>query len=108
MSGTSRPSGAGPASASAAPKEKQRWFEIYHASATRFRRLAAAAHADVLIANHPVLDNTYANIAARDARQPGDPNPWVGEDSVQGYIIIIIITTAAECAAAGAVAGLSK
>jgi metallo-beta-lactamase class B len=85
-------------------REKQRWFEIYHASATRFRRLAAAAHADVLIANHPVLDNTYANIAALDARQPGDPNPWVvGEDSVRGYI-----TTAAECAAAGAVAGLSR
>jgi hypothetical protein len=79
-------------------REKQQWFEIYNASPMRFRGLAAEAHADVLIANHPVLDNTYANLAALDARQPGDPNPWVvGEDSVQGYV-----TTAAECAAAAA------
>lgn len=81
--------------------DKTRWFQTYNASARRFREIAAAAGADVLIANHPGLDRTYDKIAGLRARAPGAANPWViGADKVQGYI-----TTAAECAAAGARAG---
>jgi metallo-beta-lactamase class B len=78
--------------------DKVRWFETYNASAMRFRDLAAKAGADVLIANHPGLDRTYDKIAGLQARAAGGANPWViGPQKVQDYV-----TTAGECAAAGA------
>ena len=81
-------------------KAERNWFQTYHDQAERFRSVAEHAGADVLLANHSILDNTDANFAALRNRRPGDPNPWVvGQKSVQGYI-----TTAAECAAAGYVA----
>ena len=75
-------------------------LENYYHSAMRFRALAEANGADVLIANHPGLDNTYAKAAQLEIRAPGAPNPFViGQAKTLNYV-----TTAAECAAAGAVA----
>jgi metallo-beta-lactamase class B len=73
------------------------WFEAYSSSAERFRDIAAAAGADVLISNHTVYDGSEAKLAALAKRKPGDPNPYVvGSDSVRRYL-----TVADECAKAG-------
>jgi metallo-beta-lactamase class B len=75
-------------------------LEGYYHSALRFRGLAEQAGADVIMANHPGLDNTYAKLAALENREEGDPHPFViGQEKTLNYM-----TTAAECAAAGAVA----
>jgi metallo-beta-lactamase class B len=73
------------------------WFETYSSSAERFRDIAAAAGADVLISNHTIYDGSQAKLAALAKRKPGDPNPYVvGKDSVRRYL-----TVADECAKAG-------
>ena len=73
------------------------WFETYITSAERFRDIVAKAGADVLIANHTVLDGSQSKLPAVEKRKPGDPNPYViGNDSVQRYL-----TVADECAKAG-------
>ncbi len=73
------------------------WFETYGSSAKRFRDIATAAGADVLISNHTIYDGSEAKLAALAKRRPGDPNPYVvGKDSVNRYL-----TVADECAMAG-------
>ena len=78
-------------------KDRDYWFHTYIASAERFRQIAAAAGADVIIANHTIFDGSKQKLPALATRKPGDPNPWViGEDSVRRYM-----TVAVECAHAG-------
>lgn len=74
--------------------EKIRWFETYATSANRFQQLVRDKGADVLIANHPGLDNTYA---IHEAVKAGNEDAWViGTDRVASYI-----QTAESCARAG-------
>ena len=73
------------------------WFDIYRASAVRFRDIAAAAGADALISNHTDFDGSKTKLPAVAARKTGDPNPYVvGKDGVSRYL-----TVAYECATAG-------
>jgi metallo-beta-lactamase class B len=74
------------------------WFDTYIASARRFRDIAAAAGADVVISNHTAYDESKTKIPALARRKPGEPHPYVvGTDAVRGYL-----TVAEECARAGA------
>jgi metallo-beta-lactamase class B len=62
----------------------------YLESAVRFRQLAAAAKADVLIANHTVFDGTLAKLDAVGRRQPGQLHPWVvGPTVVDRYMAVV-------------------
>jgi metallo-beta-lactamase class B len=73
------------------------WFDHYIASARRFRDIAKAAGADVVISNHTVYDDSKTKIPALATRKPGGPHPYViGKESVQRYL-----TVAEECARAG-------
>ena len=73
------------------------WFETYSASARRFRDLAKAAGADVLISNHLIFDGSKTKLPALLRRKAGDPNPYViGVDAVQRYLTVVD-----ECAQAG-------
>jgi metallo-beta-lactamase class B len=76
-------------------------LQAYAASAERFKQLAAKAGADVILSNHTVYDGSKTKLPAVQARQPGQPHPYVvGPQVVQRYF-----TTVGECAQA-AVAGL--
>jgi metallo-beta-lactamase class B len=71
-------------------------FRAYAASAERFRDVATAAGADVLLSNHTDYDGTKIKIPMLASRRPGDPHPYVvGNDSVRRYL-----TVAHECARA--------
>jgi metallo-beta-lactamase class B len=73
------------------------WFNRYIESAQRFRNLARAAGADVLVSNHTSFDGSKTKLPAMAQRKPGDPHPYVtGADSVGRYL-----TVAEECAKAG-------
>lgn len=73
------------------------WFNAYRTSAERFRSIAAAAGADVIIANHTNFDGSKTKLPAVRAMAASDPNPYViGKDGVQRYM-----TVAYECASAG-------
>lgn len=73
------------------------WFNRYIESAQRFRGLAKAAGADVLLSNHTNFDGSKTKLPAMATRRPGDPHPYVvGADSVSRYL-----TVAEECAKAG-------
>jgi metallo-beta-lactamase class B len=73
----------------------------YAASADRFKKIAAAAKADIILSNHTVYDGSKTKLPAVQARRPGQANPYVvGADSVARYL-----TTVGECAQA-AVAGV--
>lgn len=73
------------------------WFNRYIESAQRFRTLARAAGADVLISNHTNFDGSKTKLPAMATRKPGDRHPYVvGQDSVARYL-----TVAEECAKAG-------
>jgi metallo-beta-lactamase class B len=64
--------------------------QAYLESAVRFRRLAADAGADVLIANHTVFDGTRAKLAALPGRKPEGPHPFVvGPQVVDRYMTVI-------------------
>jgi len=72
------------------------WLRTYRDSAERFRAIARAAFADVLIANHPRFDRTTTKLPALAERGPDDPHPYViGNDQVSAYL-----TVAIECAEA--------
>jgi metallo-beta-lactamase class B len=76
-------------------------LQAYAASAERFKQLAAKAGADVILSNHTVYDGSKTKLPAVQARQAGQPHPYVvGPEVVQRYL-----TTVGECAQA-AVAGL--
>jgi metallo-beta-lactamase class B len=73
----------------------------YAASAQRFKGLAAAAKADIILSNHTIYDGSKVKLPAVQARRPGQSNPYVvGPGSVANYL-----TTVGECAQA-AVAGV--
>ena len=73
------------------------WFNRYIDSAQRFRALAKAAGADVILSNHTNFDGSKTKLPAMATRRPGDPHPYVvGADSVSRYL-----TVAEECAKAG-------
>ena len=73
------------------------WFDQYIGSARRFRGIAAAAGADVLLSNHTAFDGSKTKLPAMAKRQPGDPHPYViGAAAVARYL-----TVAEECALAG-------
>jgi metallo-beta-lactamase class B len=72
------------------------WFKTYAASAERFRRIAADVGAEVLIANHTILDGSKEKLPLVEKRDR-EPNPFmIGADSVQRYLNV-----ADECAKAG-------
>jgi metallo-beta-lactamase class B len=74
------------------------WFTRYIESAQRFRSLARAAGADVLLSNHTSFDGSKTKLPAMATRRASDPHPYVvGNDSVSRYL-----TVAEECAKAGA------
>jgi metallo-beta-lactamase class B len=74
------------------------WFETYSKSAQRFRDIASAAGADVLIANHTNFDGTKTKLPLLAKRRPGEKHPYViGKEGVLQYL-----TVADECANAGA------
>jgi metallo-beta-lactamase class B len=76
-------------------------IQAYAASAARFRDIAAAAGADVLLSNHSDYDGTKLKLPALARRAAGAPHPYVvGADSVRRYLAV-----ANECAQA-AVAGM--
>jgi metallo-beta-lactamase class B len=78
-------------------------LQQYADSAARFRQIAAAAGADVILSNHTAYDGSKTKLPAVAARQAGAPNPYVvGADTVRRYL-----TVAGECAQA-AVAGLKS
>ncbi|MFM8533814.1 MAG: MBL fold metallo-hydrolase [Acidimicrobiia bacterium] len=73
------------------------WFNRYIESAQRFRGLARAAGADVLISNHTNFDGSKEKLPAMATRKTGQPHPYVvGADSVGRYLAV-----AEECAKAG-------
>jgi metallo-beta-lactamase class B len=72
------------------------WFNHYIESAVRFRQLAGAAGADVLLSNHTAFDGSKTKLPALAARRAGEPHPYVvGPASVARYL-----TVAEECAKA--------
>lgn len=73
------------------------WFLTYAESARRFKGLIEEHGADVLIANHPILDNSVEKLEALGSRAG---NPWVvGVEAVANYTVV-----AGACALAGAAA----
>jgi metallo-beta-lactamase class B len=75
---------------------REHWLNAYRDSADRFRAIARAAGADVLIANHASFDGSVQKLAALPGRGAGDPHPYViGAPAVADYL-----TVAAECARA--------
>ena len=71
-------------------------FRAYADSAAKFRELATAAGADVLLSNHSDYDGTKEKLPALAARAPGAPHAYVvGNESVRRYL-----TVANECAQA--------
>ncbi|HZP47404.1 MAG TPA: MBL fold metallo-hydrolase [Vicinamibacterales bacterium] len=73
------------------------WFRTYSDSARRFKTIAAAAGADVLVSNHTIFDGSKTKLPAVASRKPGDPNPFViGVEGVQRYLTVVD-----ECAQAG-------
>jgi metallo-beta-lactamase class B len=73
------------------------WFDKYIESTARFRGLARAARADVILSNHTDFDGSKVKLPALATRQPGSPHPYVvGADSIDRYLAV-----AEECARAG-------
>jgi metallo-beta-lactamase class B len=71
-------------------------FAAYAESAAKFREIATAAGADVLLSNHTDYDGTKQKLPALAARAAGAPHPYVvGTESVRRYL-----TVANECAQA--------
>ena len=71
-------------------------LQAYAKSAARFREIAGAAGADILLSNHTAYDGTTVKLPALAQRKTGQPNPYViGADAVQRYFRV-----AEECAIA--------
>jgi metallo-beta-lactamase class B len=76
-------------------------LEAYARSAERFRTVATAAGADIILSNHTEYDGSKVKLPAVAARKAGEKHPYVvGPDIVKRYL-----TIANECAQA-ALAGL--
>lgn len=88
---------AGPANYITPERPAKFWFDTYARSAERFRNLAAAAGADIIIANHTNFDGTKTKLPALAARTGNAKHPYViGKEGVLQYM-----TVANECAKAG-------
>jgi metallo-beta-lactamase class B len=75
---------------------RNRRLETYAQSAARFRDVARAAGADILLSNHTAYDGTTVKLPALQRRTAGTPHPYViGGDAVQRYF-----TVAEHCAVA--------
>jgi|SRR5688572_4294957 len=73
----------------------------YAASAARFKGIAAAAKADIILSNHTIYDGSKTKLPAVQTRAAGQRHPYVvGPEVVARYLI-----TVGECAQA-AVAGV--
>src|SRR5690349_19832 len=71
-------------------------FRAYAESAAKFRDIATAAGADVVLSNHTDYDGTKQKLPALAQRAAGAPHPYVvGNDSLRRYL-----TVANECAQA--------
>jgi metallo-beta-lactamase class B len=71
-------------------------YRAYADSAVRFREIATAAGADVILSNHTSYDGSKQKLSALAARRAGAPHPYVvGTQSVRSYL-----TVANECALA--------
>jgi metallo-beta-lactamase class B len=75
----------------------------YAESAARFRGIATAAGADILLSNHTAYDGSTVKLPLLAQRQPGAAHPYViGKDVVTRYF-----TVAEECALAARIAEAS-
>lgn len=74
------------------PRDKRLGY--YSDSAKRFRDIATAAGADILLSNHTAYDGTTAKLPRLSERASGAPHPYViGKDAASRYF-----TVAEECA----------
>lgn len=79
---------------------RQARLVAYAESARRFREVARAAGADIILSNHTAYDGSTVKLPMLNERQPGDPHPYViGVDAVGRYL-----TVAEECAVATRIA----
>jgi metallo-beta-lactamase class B len=75
-------------------------LKVYAESAARFREVARATNADILLSNHTAYDGTTVKLPALASRKAGQPHPYViGADAVQRYFRV-----AEECAVAARMA----
>ena len=90
----------GPASYITPERPAKFWFDTYAKSAQRFRNLAAAAGADIVIANHTNFDGSKTKIPALASRTASQTHPYViGKEGVLQYLTVVD-----ECAQAGSAA----
>ena len=90
----------GPANYITPERPAKFWFDTYAKSAQRFRNLAAAAGADIVIANHTNFDGSKTKIPALASRTPSQTHPYViGKEGVLQYLTVVD-----ECAQAGSAA----
>lgn len=88
---------AGPAAYITPERPSKFWFDTYSKSAERFRNLASAAGADIIIANHTNFDGTKTKVPALAKRTGSQKNPYViGKEGVLQYMTVVD-----ECAKAG-------
>jgi metallo-beta-lactamase class B len=63
-------------------------FATLRQSLMRFARLSIDAGADVILANHPFDDGSYAKVQELRANKTGDRNPWiVGKETVLRFYV---------------------
>jgi metallo-beta-lactamase class B len=75
-------------------------LKSYAESAVRFREVARAANADILLSNHTAYDGSTVKLPMLTSRKAGQPHPYViGADAVQRYFHV-----AEECAVAARIA----
>lgn len=80
------------------PKDAR--LRSYAESASRFRGLARAAGADILLSNHTAYDGSTVKLPALAKRKPGEKHPYViGSESLQRFFQV-----AEECAIAARLA----
>ena len=90
----------GPANYITPERPAKFWFDTYAKSAQRFRNLAAAAGADIVIANHTNFDGSKTKIPALASRTASQTHPYViGKEGVLQYLTVVD-----ECAQAGSAA----
>jgi metallo-beta-lactamase class B len=62
-------------------------FDQYKKSIVHWQERTKAAHVDVALQNHPIMDRTFERLATLKARRAGQPHPFiVGEASVQRLV----------------------
>jgi metallo-beta-lactamase class B len=65
-------------------------FQTYIASVKHFEQATRAAKVDVMLQNHPLMDDFETKLAAVRARRAGQPNPFiVGADDYQKFLQVM-------------------